>query len=286
MTGRVTRLSRRTLLADFGTAGIGLIVLSACGGSSGSSDPPSTSSGVATDPAPSELASSDPAPTGTPASASPTDPPVTADSIDPAVDADEQTGSLRLQHVSLGFVSAFVLVRGAEAAVVDTGTADGRDAILAGLDAMSVSPASVRHIVLTHNHGDHIGGLAGLEGDLTGATVHAGAGDIATIQTALPLIEAADGDEIFGMGVIGTPGHTPGSISLFDTDTGILVAGDAINGDGAGGLIGPNPDFTADMATALESVAKLAALAPSTAAFGHGGAPVTDDVAAELGALV
>lgn len=193
---------------------------------------------------------------------------------------------MRLQHVSLGFVSAYVLVRGSEAAVVDTGTADGRDAILAGLDAMSVAPASVRHIVLTHNHGDHIGGLAGLEDDLTGATVHAGAGDIATIQTTLPLMETADGDEIFGMGVIGTPGHTPGSISLFDSASGILVAGDAINGDGAGGLTGPNPDFTADMATALESVGRLAALAPSTAAFGHGGAPVTDDVAAKLGALV
>lgn len=280
MTGRVTRLSRRTLLTDFGAAGVGLIVLSACGGSSGSGDPPSTS-GSATDPASTESVPTDP-----PVSASPTDPPATAGSTDPGAVEGTQPGSLQLQHVSLGFVSAYVLVRGTEAAVVDTGTADGRDAILAGLDAMSVAPASVRHIVLTHNHGDHIGGLVGLEGDLTGATVYAGAGDIATIQTALPLIEAADGDEIFGMGVIGTPGHTPGSISLFDTESGVLVAGDAINGDGAGGLTGPNPDFTADMATALESVGKLAVLAPSTAAFGHGGAPVTDDVAAKLEALV
>ena len=87
------------------------------------------------------------------------------------------------------------------------------------------------------------------------------------------------------MGVIGTPGHTPGSISLFDVDTGLLVAGDSINGDGAGGLLGPNDQFSADMATATASVGTLAALMPTTAAFGHGGPPVTDDVAARLEAL-
>lgn len=195
------------------------------------------------------------------------------------------SGELRLQRVSLGFVSAYVLVRGTEATIVDTGQSDSREAILEGLDAMSVGPSMVRHVVLTHNHGDHIGGLAELESDLTNATVHAGAADIGAIETSLSLSELADDDEVFGMGVIETPGHTPGSISLFDTASGVLVAGDAIGGDESGGLMGSNPDFTADPAAAAASVAKLAALMPTTAAFGHGGPPVTDDVTAKLDAI-
>jgi glyoxylase-like metal-dependent hydrolase (beta-lactamase superfamily II) len=251
MTGRITRLSRRTLLTDLGAAGLGLIVFSACdGGSSDSSDAPPSS------------ASTDDEPT-------------------PAAD-----GTLQLQHVSLGFVSAYVLARGSEAAIVDTGTAGSRDAIFEGLAALSVVPSAVRHIVLTHNHGDHIGGLSELEVELAGATVHAGAADIGAIRSTLTLAELNDGDEVFGMGVIGTPGHTPGSISLFDTGSGILVAGDAINGDGLGGLTGANPDFSSDLDAAAASIAKLADLAPRTAAFGHGGPPVTDDVAARLAALV
>ncbi len=194
-------------------------------------------------------------------------------------------GELQLQHVSLGFVSAYVLVRGSEAAIVDTGVSGSGEAINDALTMMGLAPSNVRHIILTHNHGDHVGGLGELEGEMTNATVWAGVGDVDTIRTSLTLSEANDGDEIFGMGVVGTPGHTVGSISVFDTDTGLLVAGDAINGDGEGGLLGANPDFTPDMEGANASVAKMAALGPRVAAFGHGGAPVTEDVTAKLAAI-
>jgi len=43
--------------------------------------------------------------------------------------------------------------------------------------------------------------------------------------------------------------------------------------------------FTADMNQANASIAKMAALMPQVAAFGHGGAPVSDDVTAKLTAL-
>lgn len=187
--------------------------------------------------------------------------------------------------MSLGFVSAYVLVRGSEAAIVDTGGSGSRDAIFEGLDALSVGPSAVRDVVLTHNHGDHIGGLSELEADLSNATVHIGAADIDAVQTSLTLAEVNDGDEVFGMGVVATPGHTPGSISLFDTASGILVAGDAVNGDGSGGLTGANPDFSSDLDAAAASVAVLADLMPTTVAFGHGGPPVTDDASAKLAGL-
>lgn len=276
MAAVIRRVSRRALLTDFGAVGVGLIVLGACSGSSDSvSSTVSSAAGSAT---------TEPEVS---AGAVATDPPVTdaANDTTPSTTASSAASSLQFERVALGNVSAYILVRGNEAAVVDTGRPGSRADILAGLDMFSLGPSAVRHIVLTHNHGDHAGGLSDLEDDLTGAIVYGGVGDIESIQSALTIQQLSDGDEVFGMGVIGTPGHTPGSISLFDTDTGLLVAGDAINGDGDGGLTGANPDFTPDLETAAESVQKLAALAPSIAAFGHGGAPVTDDVTAKLAAL-
>lgn len=277
MATSIRRISRRTLLTDLGAGGVGLVFLGACGGSSDSASPTAAT------------AAGDDGAIDAPATTAPA---VTSSGNSDADDKDADDsaeavgpGELRFQHVSLGFVSAYVLVRGSEAAIVDTGTSGSRADILSGLDAFSLGPDAVRHIVLTHNHGDHAGGLSDLEADMAGATVYGGVGDIETIRSALSIQELADGDEVFGMGVIGTPGHTPGSISLFDTETGLLVAGDAINGDGTGGLTGANPDFSADMGLAGESVERLAAVEPSIAAFGHGGAPVTDDVAAKLAAL-
>jgi glyoxylase-like metal-dependent hydrolase (beta-lactamase superfamily II) len=48
-----------------------------------------------------------------------------------------------------------------------------------------------------------------------------------------------------------------------------------------GGLAGPDPQFTEDMAAATQSVHKLAGLGPSTILVGHG-EPVVDGAAAAL----
>ena len=274
------RLSRRAIFTDLGAAGMGLMILSACSGSSDSSN--STDADTATTDAATDAATTD-APT--------TDAPTTSDTGDAddssTVDtaASAGTPTLEFQHVSLGFVSAYVLLRGNEAAVVDTGTSGSEQAILDGMSALGVDASMVRHIVLTHNHGDHIGGLGEIEDDFSQATIYGGASDMGLLQTSLPIREVGDGDEVLGMGVVATPGHTPGSISLFDTDTGLLVAGDALNGDGAGGLVGANPDFSFDLELAQQSIEKMAALMPSTVAFGHGGPPVTEDAAAKLAGL-
>jgi len=69
--------------------------------------------------------------------------------------------------------------------------------------------------------------------------------------------------------VIATPGHTAGHISILDTDTGLLVAGDALTLDGTE-LTGSNPQFTADVDQAEASVRKLADLRFDTLLLGHG----------------
>lgn len=43
-----------------------------------------------------------------------------------------------------------------------------------------------------------------------------------------------DGDIIGNLTVIATPGHTPGSISLYDANHKILIVGDALQTKGAG----------------------------------------------------
>ena len=47
------------------------------------------------------------------------------------------------------------------------------------------------------------------------------------VQGGQPL---EDGDEVFGLQIVATPGHTAGHVATFDPDSGVLVAGDAFPG--------------------------------------------------------
>jgi glyoxylase-like metal-dependent hydrolase (beta-lactamase superfamily II) len=177
---------------------------------------------------------------------------------------------LMWSQVSLGSVSAYVLVRGNQAAVVDTGNPGSADEIGTTLATLGVTFDDVRHVVLTHRHGDHVGSLSDVAGRASSA-IYAGAADIDEISSSLGIQAVGDGDDVFGLQVIETPGHTPGSISLLDTGIGLLIAGDALNGNAEGSAItGPNERYTSDMATAGASVSKLAGFDFDAAAFGHG----------------
>jgi glyoxylase-like metal-dependent hydrolase (beta-lactamase superfamily II) len=188
---------------------------------------------------------------------------------------------LAWSRVDLGFVSAYVLVRGDEAAVVDTGVEGSADAIGAVLDESGPGWAGVRHVVLTHKHNDHAGSLSEVLSRSDRATGYVGAADLEAVDVE-NLRALADGDEVFGLQVVATPGHTPGHMAVFDPGTKLLVAGDALNNEGR--LSGANPGFSEDMGAAAASVRTLAALAPATILVGHG-APVTDDAASALAEL-
>jgi glyoxylase-like metal-dependent hydrolase (beta-lactamase superfamily II) len=244
-------ISRRRLLVGAGGGTVAVVLLAACG--------------------------DDPAQPADPAgSAGPSEP---AGAASPSA-AGSPGGDAAWTRVDLGFVAAYVLVRGREAAVVDTGTPGSADAIGESLAGAGSSWSAVRHVLLTHHHPDHAGGMPEVMRQAGAATGYVGAADLPRVDVPRPMEVAADGAEIFGLQVVATPGHTAGHISLFDPATGVLVAGDALN-NGSGGLTGSNPQYTEDAGQARESVRKLAALPVRTIYVGHGG-PVLDGAAEAL----
>lgn len=171
------------------------------------------------------------------------------------------------QRVNLSFVSAYLLVRGSEVAIVDLGTAGSESAIEQGLKAAGAGWDNVKHVILTHKHGDHAGGLAGVQPNVS-ATWYAGEADVSGIQSETALTPVKDGDEVFGLRIVGTPGHTAGHVSVFDPANGVLVAGDALRT--TDGLAGSDPQYTADGKQAAASIKKLAALDIKQILPGHG----------------
>lgn len=256
-------LRRRAFLGDVGKGTVAFAVLTpaviaaACS-TSGDEDAvgSSTSSG------------SEPATTTTAA------PSTTTESTNTDAGGEEPTSpALQWARTNLGFVSAYVLVRGTEAAIVDTGVSGSADDIGATLSAMGLAYGDVRHVILTHLHGDHVGSTSEVMAMASSATAWAGEADIGGIAFD-GISVAADGAEVFGTEIVATPGHTAGHISVYDRDASLLVAGDAIN-TLDGGVQGPNPQFTDDLDVANDSARRLAELSFNTLLAGHGD-PVED----------
>jgi hydroxyacylglutathione hydrolase len=148
-------------------------------------------------------------------------------------------------------VNAF-LVAGKEACLIDAGVAGSAPSLLAMVRDAGRDPSEVSPLVLTHSHPDHIGGALAIQ-KATGCIIAAHPAERAWIEDTglqarerpIPgfstLVEGpvqidrllSDGDRISIGGdryltVIHTPGHSPGSISLFLEDEGVLISGDAL----------------------------------------------------------
>lgn len=134
-------------------------------------------------------------------------------------------------------------------------------------------------VLLTHRHHDHAGGARRFA-ELTGAPVRALDPSLVLGSEALGAGEviAAAGVELR---VVATPGHTSDSLSfLLEADQAVLT-GDTVLGRGT--TVIAHPDGA--LGPYLESLRKLADLAPATAVLtGHG--PELTDVAATAAAYL
>lgn len=247
-------IDRRTFIADLGKGAFALAVVSiaACSPGALATARPSASAAGSSAPTPGSQPPVEPSAGGSPSG-----------TVPPAGD------DLTWQRVNLGFVSAYVLARGGQAAIVDTGVSGSAGSIEEALAGIGLEWSAVGDVILTHRHDDHVGSLTAIMGQAPNASAYAGEQDIRSIIAPREVKAVGDGDEVFGLQIVTTPGHTAGSISVYDAANGIVVAGDALIVEG-GAPNFPPAQFTSDMDEARRSVAKLGELTFETLLVGHG----------------
>jgi glyoxylase-like metal-dependent hydrolase (beta-lactamase superfamily II) len=204
-----------------------------------------------------------------------------------------------LWSINLGQVNAFVIDDG-ELTLVDTGFGASPPKIVAALEALGKQVADVRHILVTHCHPDHAGGLAAIK-QQTSANAYMHPADAAMVRKGngkRPLIaapgalrkimfnlfvarasgdiapcavdrEIGDGAQLpigGGLQAIHVPGHCAGQLAFHWPRRGVLIAADtASNMPSLGLSLGYE-----DLQEGLRSLAKVAALDFDVACFGHG----------------
>ena len=161
-----------------------------------------------------------------------------------------------------GVVKAFMAHDDGSLVVIDTGFNDAdTDRLVARLEKIGRSPSDISACVITHRHGDHVGGLKKLRSlaDFPVVShVDEAAGIEATCGVKVDRV-VRDGDvldEAGGIQVVHMPGHTPGSIALYITRSRSLAVGDAILSGGEHLFVSPQY-LCADPAQAQESVRRL-----------------------------
>jgi glyoxylase-like metal-dependent hydrolase (beta-lactamase superfamily II) len=215
-----------------------------------------------------------------------------------------------------GHVHAFLCDDGAELTLVDTLYDTDAARIFRLIAKIGRQPADLRHIILTHAHRSHLGGLAALK-QASGATIYAHeweADIIAGEREAqrVPLFPrrplrayipfqlfcalgfgqhppcAVDeyvtgGDRIGPLEVIDTPGHSVGHLAFVWHDRKTLLAGDAI---ATWPSVQPGwPSFTLNARKHGASLRRMVDVEPDVLGVGHG-PPILNETRTRVRAIV
>jgi len=197
----------------------------------------------------------------------------------------------------------YLLTEGDGLTLIDASIPPSGKKILAQLRDAGHELATVKRILITHAHPDHVGSVAELI-NVTSAQLIVPEGERAVVDGEIPVPRAsgffkppktsykdmkadetlADGDvlaDVFaGLQAVSTPGHAPGHMAYWQPERRILFCGDVIFNIPRKARL-PYRFLTVDMAENIRSIAKLAALEPEVICFGHG-KPVTQNAAQYL----
>lgn len=175
-----------------------------------------------------------------------------------------------------GFDSNIYLIIDKTIAIIDAGTGMNFELVKRNLSNFNLKPSNIKLIINTHCHYDHVGGDRDfIEASSCEVAIHEleaellRKGDcVITIAEVfgkkLEPIEVArelhDGDRVklgeLILEVLHTPGHTQGSISLYEPERKILFSGDTLFCDGVGRTDLPTSDGKA-LANSLRRLAEL-----------------------------
>jgi glyoxylase-like metal-dependent hydrolase (beta-lactamase superfamily II) len=210
-------------------------------------------------------------------------------------------------------LNSVYLIDAVEPCLVETGPAADAGRLRAALTQLGVDAGDLAHVVVTHIHMDHAGGVGDLLAVFPRAEVwvhRAGARHLADPERLLAStartygvdrmhalfggmrpspadrIRAVDDRDVIGLGgrslsVLHTPGHASHHIGLADDRTGAIFTGEAI-----GSYLPWAPTFRpalpppeVDLVAAHASIGRIRALAPTALLTSHFG-PVPDPQAA------
>ena len=203
-------------------------------------------------------------------------------------------------------VTSGYLVEAGEPTLVETGPTTSADAVTEGLAHLGLGPRDLAHIVVTHIHLDHAGGVGTLAGRFPNATVwvhERGAPHLADpgklVESAARVyggmdkllglfgpVEPVPGDRLRSIGegdvldiagrqleVMYTPGHASHHVSLVDSETGALWTGDAlgIHLPDVGVIRPATPPPDIDVEQGVASIERIRERSDTTLLFSHFG---------------
>ena len=167
--------------------------------------------------------------------------------------------------------SSWALTTNAGIILIDTlYTYNSEEEIIGGLKKLGLDPATVKYVIISHAHGDHVGGAKMMQ-DRFGSRIVMGGPDWDAIEKSVrgyprgkPKrdIVADDGQKIAlgdtAVTLIATPGHTPGTLSMLFT---VRDNGKPLNVAYSGGTAFNFPSTVPNFDVYIKSQGKMAAAA-------------------------